>query len=165
MKYEHYKGGVYEYITTAIHTETGEEMMIYAGTGETKGIWARPKEMFFEDVQGPTSGVVLKGASGNRLILGKHFRDFTFTRDEDSYELRVYIAEGRQESTSPLLSYFGDLAKIDVSRTPAYEYTVHNRAVFMTESSVVFKGDITGIRLSLDYVTGDTIPRFTKVGA
>lgn len=51
--YRHFKGGVYEVICEAKHSETGEEMVVYRNTesGET---WVRPKEMFFgkkDDVQ------------------------------------------------------------------------------------------------------------------
>lgn len=47
--YRHYKGGLYHFITTALHTETAEELVIYMdSTGNT---WARPKEMFLSTVE------------------------------------------------------------------------------------------------------------------
>lgn len=48
--FQHYKGGKYEYISEAIHSETLEEMVVYRPLyGEGK-IWVRPKKMFFETV-------------------------------------------------------------------------------------------------------------------
>lgn len=47
--YKHYKGGVYELISIARHSETLEELVIYrnVSTGE---YWARPKHMWDEKV-------------------------------------------------------------------------------------------------------------------
>ncbi len=52
-KYRHYKGGMYKVIGVAIHTETGEELVIYTALtkqGGEVGLWARPKSMFIEVV-------------------------------------------------------------------------------------------------------------------
>ncbi|UWG97090.1 DUF1653 domain-containing protein [Dehalobacter sp. DCM] len=47
-KYQHFKGGIYEYLFTAIHSETDEKLVIYKNA---KGIiFARPYTMFFENV-------------------------------------------------------------------------------------------------------------------
>ena len=43
--YKHYKGGIYQVITVAKHTETMEDMVIYRSMHDLK-IWARPKDMF-----------------------------------------------------------------------------------------------------------------------
>lgn len=47
--YTHYKGGTYEVITLAKHTETNEDLVIYKST-EFGSIYARPLSMWFEDV-------------------------------------------------------------------------------------------------------------------
>ncbi len=48
--YRHYKGGRYEVIDTAIHSETLEPMVVYRPLyGEGK-LWVRPAQMFFETV-------------------------------------------------------------------------------------------------------------------
>lgn len=48
-KYEHYKGGVYEIIGVANHSETLEKMVVYRhGNGE---LWVRPLAMFLELVE------------------------------------------------------------------------------------------------------------------
>jgi len=47
-KYQHFKGGVYEVIGLAKHSETLEEMIVYKN--EKGDIWVRPKDMFFENV-------------------------------------------------------------------------------------------------------------------
>ena len=47
-KYQHYKGGIYTLITFAHHTETGDDLVIYHN--ERGEVFARPHDMFFEDV-------------------------------------------------------------------------------------------------------------------
>lgn len=48
-KYRHFKGNIYEYIGTAIHSETEEKLVIYKND---KGVlFARPYDIFFELVE------------------------------------------------------------------------------------------------------------------
>ena len=47
-KHQHYKGGIYTLITFAQHTETGDDLVIYQN--ERGEVFARPHDMFFEDV-------------------------------------------------------------------------------------------------------------------
>lgn len=48
--FRHYKGGLYEYICEARHSETEEEMVVYRPLYNDSGVWVRPKKMFFENV-------------------------------------------------------------------------------------------------------------------
>ena len=48
--FRHYKGGLYEYICEARHSETEEELVVYRPLYNDSGVWVRPKKMFFEDV-------------------------------------------------------------------------------------------------------------------
>lgn len=48
-KYRHYKGEIYEVITLAIHSETGERLVIYKSIG-FGGVYARPLSMWFDEV-------------------------------------------------------------------------------------------------------------------
>lgn len=47
-KYRHYKGGEYQVLGVAKHSETLEELVIYGHDGE---LWARPLKMFLEEVE------------------------------------------------------------------------------------------------------------------
>ena len=50
-KYRHFKGGEYEVLAIALHSETQEEMVVYRalyGEGKT---WVRPKSMWNETIE------------------------------------------------------------------------------------------------------------------
>jgi hypothetical protein len=48
--YRHYKGGMYEVIGTARHSETLEAMTVYRALYGAHGLWVRPAAMFSEQV-------------------------------------------------------------------------------------------------------------------
>ena len=50
-RYRHFKGGEYEVIGIAKHSETQEEMVVYRAEYGDKGVWVRPKTMFLESVE------------------------------------------------------------------------------------------------------------------
>lgn len=45
--YKHYKGGIYEVIENAKHSETLENMVVYRSMEDGK-VWVRPSAMFIE---------------------------------------------------------------------------------------------------------------------
>ena len=49
-RYRHYKGGLYEVIATARHSETLEPMTRYRALYGEHGLWVRPAAMFREQV-------------------------------------------------------------------------------------------------------------------
>ena len=49
-KYRHFKGGLYEVLGIALHSETREEMVLYRPLYGEAGLWVRPKQMFLESV-------------------------------------------------------------------------------------------------------------------
>lgn len=49
-KYQHYKGGLYEVLAIAKHTETLEDLVVYQALYGDRGIWVRPLKMFMETV-------------------------------------------------------------------------------------------------------------------
>jgi len=53
-KYKHYKGGLYEVIGLAKHSETVEDMVVYralyAGDFPENQTWVRPLSMWFETI-------------------------------------------------------------------------------------------------------------------
>jgi hypothetical protein len=48
--YRHYKGGEYEVIGIARHSETHEPLVVYRPLYNITGWWVRPHTMFFEYV-------------------------------------------------------------------------------------------------------------------
>ena len=49
-KYRHFKGGEYEVLFTARHSETEEEMVVYRALYGEFGVWVRPLSMWNETV-------------------------------------------------------------------------------------------------------------------
>jgi len=50
-RYRHYKGGEYEVIGVARHSESLEPMVIYRPLYNDSGLWVRPHSMFFEQIE------------------------------------------------------------------------------------------------------------------
>ncbi|MCW3124274.1 MAG: hypothetical protein JWQ38_3766 [Flavipsychrobacter sp.] len=48
--FKHYKGNLYQFLYVATHSETLEEAVVYRALYGDKGVWVRPKEMFFGTV-------------------------------------------------------------------------------------------------------------------
>ena len=46
----HFKGNEYEILCYALDSETQEEMVVYRALYGERGIWVRPKDMFFSTV-------------------------------------------------------------------------------------------------------------------
>ena len=49
-KYRHYKGGLYEVVGIARHSETDEELVVYRPLYGDGGMWVSPRIMFMETV-------------------------------------------------------------------------------------------------------------------
>lgn len=49
-KYRHFKGGEYEVLDIAKHSETGEEMVVYRALYGENQVWVRPISMWNEMV-------------------------------------------------------------------------------------------------------------------
>lgn len=49
-RYRHYKGGEYEVIGVARHSETLEALVVYRPLYNDSGLWVRPYTMFIETV-------------------------------------------------------------------------------------------------------------------
>jgi hypothetical protein len=50
-RYRHYKGGEYEVIGVARHSETLEPLVVYRPLYDDSGLWVRPHAMFFESIE------------------------------------------------------------------------------------------------------------------
>lgn len=49
-RWRHFKGGEYEVLFTARHSETLEEMVVYRALYGEGGVWVRPASMWLENV-------------------------------------------------------------------------------------------------------------------
>jgi hypothetical protein len=49
-RYRHFKGGEYEVLAVATHSETHEPLVVYRPLYNGTGWWVRPLEMFLETV-------------------------------------------------------------------------------------------------------------------
>ncbi len=54
--WRHYKGGLYEVLYCATHTETEEELVVYRSLQGERKVWVRPASMWFDII--PASGGV-----------------------------------------------------------------------------------------------------------
>ena len=50
-RYRHFKGGEYEAVGIAKHSETGEEMVVYRALYGEGGLWVRPVSMWEEVIE------------------------------------------------------------------------------------------------------------------
>ena len=50
-RYRHYKGGEYEVVGVARHSETLEALVLYRPLYNQTGLWVRPYKMFFELIE------------------------------------------------------------------------------------------------------------------
>ncbi len=50
-KYRHYKGGEYEVLALAKHTETEEDLVVYRALRDSEKVWVRPLGMWLEEVE------------------------------------------------------------------------------------------------------------------
>ena len=66
-RYRHYKGGLYEVIGTARHSETLEPMTLYRALYGDHGLWVRPAKMFEELVEVQLEGRLVKLPRFTRL--------------------------------------------------------------------------------------------------
>ena len=69
-RYRHFKGGEYEVLGLATHSETEEPMLVYRPLYGERGLWVRPAAMWNETVERD----------------GKTFRRFTYLGDEGRKE-------------------------------------------------------------------------------
>jgi hypothetical protein len=50
-RYRHYKGGEYEVVGVARHSESLEPLVVYRPLYNATGLWVRPYALFFETIE------------------------------------------------------------------------------------------------------------------
>lgn len=56
-RYRHYKGGEYEVVGTARHSESDELLVVYRCLYDNNSLWVRPLAMFMDTVETATGPV------------------------------------------------------------------------------------------------------------
>lgn len=59
--WKHFKGNLYRVMYVALHSETGEEMVVYQALYGQRGMWVRPASMWLEHME-------RDGYSGPRFV-------------------------------------------------------------------------------------------------
>lgn len=59
--WKHFKGNLYRVMYVALHSESGEEMVVYQALYGQRGMWVRPASMWLEHVE-------RDGYSGPRFV-------------------------------------------------------------------------------------------------
>lgn len=70
--YRHFKGGTYEILGSAKHSESGEELVVYRHEGQW---WARPTAMFFETIERDGKAVPRFEYLGNEKLVRDRIPD------------------------------------------------------------------------------------------
>ncbi len=92
-RYRHFKGGEYQLLYTARHSETEEELVVYRALYGDRGIWVRPAAMWDEEL----------------VRDGKTVRRFTYI-DGEVQENGLRIRFAAPEDTGVILDFVRQLA-------------------------------------------------------
>lgn len=133
-KYRHFKGGLYEVISMARHSESGEEMVVYRALYGDGGWWVRPAAMWNETVR--RDGVTYR----------------RFTRIEDPEPTDGYAVPGEHTSVNLAVHPTKGSAPTETgtptgentttgAHVPAGEHTSANPAVHPTEEGAPTETD------------------------
>ncbi len=68
-RYRHYKGGLYQIVAVAVHTETEEDMVVYQALYGDYKIFVRPLKMFFETVKDDSDKEVPRFAKADGAVV------------------------------------------------------------------------------------------------
>lgn len=136
-KYRHFKGGLYEVISMARHSESGEEMVVYRALYGDGGWWVRPAAMWNETVRRD----------------GVNYR--RFTRIEDPEPTDGYAAPGEHTSVNPTVHSIKGSAPTETDK-PAGENT--------TTGAHILAGEYTSANLGVHPI-GESTPTETDASA
>lgn len=108
-RYRHYKGGLYQIVAVAMHTETEEDMVIYQALYGDYKVYARPLNMFFENVSDDKGKIVLRFIRENEKIDVRAKKEvFDVSEKQEITHTETYETESMPEGVNPLLISFLD---------------------------------------------------------
>ncbi|MCR5688154.1 MAG: DUF1653 domain-containing protein [Lachnospiraceae bacterium] len=139
--YRHFKGNIYRIITVAVHSETGEQLVIYKRDDAEEKSYARPLDMFMSEVDRKKYPDVRD-----------RYR-FTLCTDDDLSDLAAGGADASTEGLDPLLEAFLDAR------------TVSDKIDRLYDMKKTATDEILGyVAASLDIdVKGDTQEKFSEI--
>lgn len=112
----HFKGGLYQVLFAAKHTETGENMVVYRSLDGEQKIWVRPASMWEEEVEDPITGSKVKRfryvgeypthKEGNALVMS--------AKDWAAFQKRIRDPEAFRKRDK----LFAELEEMKITRNP-----------------------------------------------